>query len=190
VQAFVEEAGIPAINEMRYAGYHLIAALGDDGSLVSASELTKAKNHANRACYEAGEAGILCALDVISIFKYDYRSISVSPVVPTYSQILIDADAANARVSAEREHGDDRIVDHDDFIEKFKLLKEHCKTLESAREELNKLERKERREGRRFIIGTAIAVGTLIAAIWAIIPHKEASKAPSYPPAPSLPSTH
>lgn len=164
VQAFVEEAGIPAINEMRYAGYHLLGALGDGGHIENVQELAKARNHAMRASYEAGEAGILCALDLISAFKTDYQNIEVAPVIPHYTQVLRDAQAAQQRVIAERDHGDDRDIDYAEFIATFQTLKGHCGTLDVAREELNKTVKRERREARRFIINALLAVAAVIAA--------------------------
>src|SRR4051794_14231721 len=94
VQSFIQEAGIPAINEMRYAGHHLLLSLDDSGSVASHADLMKAINHANRACYEAGEAGILCALDKISTFKSEYRNITVTDIVGEYTAILRIAEDA------------------------------------------------------------------------------------------------
>ncbi len=169
VQGFVEELGIPAVNEMRYAGYHLLAALTDDGSLASPDELTKAINHANRACYEASEAGILYALDQISIFKDDYSTVVIGETVPAYHAILRDADTALAKVTQERSYGDDRLADHCDLMEKFKLLKAHCETSDLGRDEMNKRVRKDSQDGRRFVVGTIIAAGILLAAIFGIL---------------------
>lgn len=46
VQAFVEEAGIPAINELRYAGYHLLNAISPlDADSSTSDELMRAVNH-------------------------------------------------------------------------------------------------------------------------------------------------
>src|SRR4051812_29661413 len=51
VQSFAAEAGIPAMNELRYAGHHLIVSVDDDGRVVDPDQLARATNHAKRACY-------------------------------------------------------------------------------------------------------------------------------------------
>jgi hypothetical protein len=164
VQSFIEEAGIPAINEMRYAGHHLLLALDDDGTISGGADIVKATNHAHRACYEAGEAGILCALDKISNFKSDYRTVTVSVVVSNYTEILRKAEEAKARIVAERDQAEDRNSDYEDFRSIFLELKEHCNNLDIARDELNKSVKKETKDARRFVIGVFIAIASLIVA--------------------------
>ena len=165
VQSFTEAAGIPAINELRYAGFHLLGALNDVGAVIDEAELTRAINHAHRACYEAAEAGILFALDAISRFKTDYEFISVSSVVPDYADILSQAEDAKDGLAEPRELGSERTADHARLMAVFTELRRHSRRLEASRVELNKLREKERREGRRFVIGTIIALLTLVAAI-------------------------
>jgi hypothetical protein len=181
VQNFVDEAGIPAMNELRYAGFHLLAAIGDDGSLVSKAELVRAYNHAQRASYEAGEAGVLCALDRIKKFKDDYETVPVTPVIPGWIDILRCAQEAIDRVSAARAKDEDaRTLDFDVLGAQFRELRDHCNTLVLAREELNKLlaeqakkldqaDRDERREARRFVTNLVIAVIAVIIGIVSVV---------------------
>jgi hypothetical protein len=170
VQSFSAQAGIPAMNELRYAGHHLLEALADDGSLQSGDQLGRAINHAKRACYEAGEAGILIALDEIDKFKSDFKDIAVTSVVKDYLEILKAADVAKDRVVAQRDHAGDGQLDHDDFIKHFQTLKSHCRTLEHARSELNKIAANERKIVRRWIAGIVIAVlGILVAAVLKLV---------------------
>lgn len=163
VQAFVDEAGIPAINEMRYAGHHLMSALGNDGSLENPDNLTKAHNHVQRACYEACEAGILFALDRIRIFKDQYQTIVVTDVLSGYPEILKTSQDALKRVSVARAAGRNRNSDHSELIDLFRKLAGHCRDLDLARPELNKVVAKERRDTRRFIIATTLSILAIVA---------------------------
>lgn len=165
VQAFVSEAGIPAMNELRYAGYHLLGAINDHGSLVDKAELISAINHAKRACYEAGEAGILIALDQINAFKNDYKNVVVTTVVKNYNDIKLDAARAQQRIKSERDHASPDGTDYDDYVTHFKLLRDHCLALDMARDELNKLVRNEAKVARRWLIALLATILFGVAAI-------------------------
>ena len=52
-------------------------ALNDDGKIVDEEQLRRAKNHCERAMYEAAEAGIISALDSTRAFRQDYKNIVV-----------------------------------------------------------------------------------------------------------------
>lgn len=57
VGEFRSEVPIPAHNELRYAGHHLLQSLDNDGTVADEDQLRKARNHCERAMYEAAEAG-------------------------------------------------------------------------------------------------------------------------------------
>lgn len=158
VQSFASEAGIPAMNELRYAGHHLIVSVDDDGRVTDHDQLARATNHAKRACYEAGEAGVLIALDRINTFKNDYKTVSVSGVIKNYVDVLQAAEAAKQRVVLGRDHTADGADDHIAYMEHFRALVPHCHSLDIAREELNKLIIEQGRTTRRWVIGIGIAV--------------------------------
>ena len=165
----MEEAGIPAMNELRYAGYHLLHALTDDSEPVS-EQMTKAINHCKRAAYEAAEAGQLSCLKKVSIFKNDYKSVVVSEVVPDWSQILADCDKFKSGISGARSQGDEKINYFRIHMNAFGTLKEICVRLDHAREDLNKKMQNSISSQRRFVVTTsltilAIAVAILIAII-------------------------
>ena len=75
------EVAIPATNELRYAGHHLLQSINEDGMVHDEEYLRKAKSHCERAMYEAAEAGIMSALEQINDFRKDYKDIVVSEVV-------------------------------------------------------------------------------------------------------------
>ena len=162
VQNFIDEAGIPAINELRYAGYHLNLALDESGNLDPV-ELQRAINHCKRACYEAGEAGIITALQFIKQFKDDYRKIVISSVVKNWIEILEDCDKANESLAYSRQNGEDRSIDHSTYLSHFNILAAHCKRLNIYREELNKQIISDRRDTQRtIIIGAGGIIATLL----------------------------
>ncbi len=138
VTSFVDEAGIPALNELRNAGHHLLRALDDDGKVIEMDDLLAARNHARRASYEACEAGNLFALGIIAKFKEDYATIPVDGTVPDYTGLLKKAKTAQKSVEQGRQNGFDRADDHTIRIAAFRELRECAETLELAREEMNK----------------------------------------------------
>lgn len=166
VQAFVDEAGIPAVNELRYAGYHLLNSLVPLNDKTSAQdELTRAINHCKRATYEASEMGILTAFDKVSMFKSDYSQVVVSQVVPDWQQILTKCDLCRDEITSARQTGDDRSIDHGRFRDSFIELVGICRRLDHARDDLNNLIEVKRTEARRFSVNFVLAIVALVVAI-------------------------
>lgn len=164
VQTFLEEAGIPAINELRYAGYHLLYALSDDSEPPD-DQMIKAINHCKRASYEAAEAGIVTCLDQINRFKGDFSAVSITDVVGSWIEILTECDQCKERLTLSREKGDDRAADYSEHMEAFRKLTKHCSLLEQSRSELNKKIETSREEQRRFVIIVGLTVlGILVTA--------------------------
>jgi superfamily II DNA or RNA helicase len=170
VQAFSEEAGIPAMNELRYAGYHLLQALTDD-SESSAEQMTKAINHCKRAAYEASEAGIITCLERINVFKQDYKAIIISETVQDWQKISLFCESSNVSIYSSRLKGKDQSTEYSVYIEKFRKLKEYCMRLDYAREELNKKIDKARTDQRQFLITIGLTIlGIIIAVFFGIFP--------------------
>ena len=93
VAEFRAEIVIPAYNELRYAGHHLLQAIDDSGSISSNEQLRRAVSHCERAMYEAAEAGIISMLDSIDQFRKDYENIVVKDVVDDYPSIVVPASS-------------------------------------------------------------------------------------------------
>jgi hypothetical protein len=98
----VDEAGIPAVNELRNAGKHLVDALADDGSVAHKEHIRLGVAHCRRACFEAYEAGIMFALEGIHKFKEDYATVTVGDVIPEYTDVLRKAHEAQRSIEAGR----------------------------------------------------------------------------------------
>jgi len=170
VASFRDDVSIPANNELRYAGYHLMCALDDKGGIKDKDQLSRAISHCQRAMYEAADAGILSALDMIEIFKKEYHLVCISDVVKNYELIIKDARKAQKMLETTRKHNSSGALISNDYKNTFEKLRDHCETLEDAREELNKKIRKENQEWRRFIITISFtALGVLFAALGVLL---------------------
>lgn len=171
VQSFVNEAGIPAINELRNAGHHFLKAIGDDGSVSAQSQLDSAINHVRRACYEATEAGIVFAVAIVKKFKEDFALVELTGIVPRYVEKLRECNAALRLVDNGRQDGFDRDQDHGTRIDAFRKIRDFVEELELARPEAIKKLNEGRRVARRWTIQIAIALLAIISAasfaIWA-----------------------
>jgi hypothetical protein len=165
VQSFTAGTGTAVIDEMRSAGHHLLYALADDGTLVSHNSLETAIDHANTASYEAGAIGIRCALERITQFKNDYRTIVISEVILNYGEILNDVEDAREHLKALKSK-----TIHSGIIDSFARLQVHCKVITTARDELDNLIKRDRVEAKRFIVNTLVATGILLAAVLFGIP--------------------
>lgn len=165
VQAFRNEAGIPAMNELRNAGHHFLNSLDDSGQVAHAAELTSAVNHARRACYEASEAGMMYALGIIKKFKDDYETVTIPAVLPDYTKKARLAAVGKRLVEKGRQAGFDRCADHGERMDTFRRLRDCCEDMDAARPELNKLLAKERRNYRLLILGLAFALVAIVVTI-------------------------
>ncbi len=165
VQAFLEEAGIPAMNELRYAGYHLLHALTDKSEPASA-QIIKAVNHCKRAAYEAAEAGILTCLQKVSQFKEDYKGVVITTCIPNWPDMLVKCDEIKDAIANSRKKGDDRGEDHKNQMAAFDTLKGFCKTIDHSREELNKTIKGDIKAQRQFVLVTLLAVLAIVVSIW------------------------
>ncbi|MDA3898214.1 MAG: hypothetical protein PF482_18925 [Desulfobacteraceae bacterium] len=80
IEDFGGELVVPAVNQLRYTGNHLVRYL----SSLDGDELRDAGKHAKRATYDAYEAAIVYHLLEYKKFCDDYRRIQISEVIPDY----------------------------------------------------------------------------------------------------------
>ena len=165
VQDFRRRAGIPAINELRYAGYHLVSALSENDEQDKESHLVSAINHCRRASYEAAEAGVMTALDRIMIFKEDYRLVTITDCIPDWIEILDRCDQYKNALARSRNKGDDRSEDYENHMDAFDYLVTICRRLDVAREEMNKKIIFQTTETRRFLLKAVLAVVAIVVSL-------------------------
>ena len=144
VANYINEVAIPANNQLRYAGHHLLLALGDDGALCNEDQLRRAIYHCQRAKFEAAESGIVSALDNIELFRYEYRRTVVTDIVPNYIEIKRIARDAGQLLEQSREPKD-KADFHSALMKMFETVSEAADILDNSREDVNKKVRTERR---------------------------------------------
>lgn len=130
-----------AINELRYAGNHILRSLTATNETTRVEELDRAFAHCQRALYEAYDSALFYQLRRFQKFRDDYRRTSISDVVPNYIQLSKEMMRGKALLERAREESSNR----EDYYEEAKgiyaSMAEVADTLDSARDELNKTAR-------------------------------------------------
>lgn len=155
------------VNQLRYAGRHILDTISGNITDPVDEELTRAKRHCERAIYDAKDTGIVFYLTKIQQFKDDYRGIEITPTVPNYLEIISDARAAKQFVDQARSESDGRHSFYPEVREHLDKIEGAWTTLENAREELNIKLRNHNRNVILGYIGVIIAIAGLIIAILA-----------------------
>ncbi|MDF1615250.1 hypothetical protein [Desulfurivibrio dismutans] len=158
VEDFGGELVVPAANQLRYTGNHLIRYLADPDCAAAEEELSDAIKHCKRATYDAYEAAILYQLMEFQKFKDDYRNTIVTDVIPSYSDIL--AQVAEARDFARKNNqSKTRGESYQAGREHLEVITRNVSKLNAAREELNKKIKKDRLH---FFVGAIGALSGLV----------------------------
>jgi DNA repair exonuclease SbcCD ATPase subunit len=132
------EVCVPVINELRYAGYHLLSALSAATEDETAQELDKCKRHCERGYYDAIEAEVLVYLEYFKVFQEDYRLIPIEIPGLDYLGVCGRARETQDAISEARKDNESR----GDFYGRLDGLcddlNKNVRRLEDARLELNK----------------------------------------------------
>lgn len=124
VEGLTEQLAIPAINELRYAGRHLLTAglLRENGGdeTEARQNLQSALNHCKRAVFDSADAGLNFIISEANAFKKDYRKVQIAAVLPDYIDILTRLDEANTLIQKFAEH--DERAQH--YVEARRFLRE------------------------------------------------------------------
>lgn len=166
VEEFRDEAAIPALNELRYAGYHLSVYLGQvaAGETPDIEELRSAERHCMRAAYEAGEAGLLAGLSAVSQFRTEFQDVAITDVLKDWIEIQEFCHRLQDEVlGRNRENGDDRLQDSTLYTDAFVRLVEICRRLDLARDELNKKIAQMGEQTRRFLVTIVVGILAILA---------------------------
>jgi hypothetical protein len=170
VAQFRSAVAVPANNELRYAGHHLLQALDGQEKISKPDGLRKAKNHCERAMYDAAEAGILYVIDEIGRFQDDYKDVVVSRVVKDYPNVRALAIRAQATLAQGRGNRASAQQQTTEYMELFRQLRDAVRVLDGSRDDLNAMidedRAKEQTESRRFLLQfVARVAGGLVGAI-------------------------
>jgi hypothetical protein len=161
------ELVFPAVNELRYAGHHLLNALAaTDNPAKHDSELRKAEGHCQRAMYEASESGLTYFLGLLHAFADDFRKVVITQVVPDYLEILALARETRSMLVEGRLERSSAETHASQYMEMFTKLESKIDILEVGRSELNKIREDQQKGTRRFLLTTGlVAIGVIFSGI-------------------------
>ena len=172
VAQFRSAVAVPAINELRYAGHHLLLSLDGTAPVLKPDDIRKATNHCERAMYDAAEAGIIFAIEEIACFQIDYKNVVVSRVVTDYPEIRGLAIRAQETLAQGRDARESAQTQASEYMDLFRSLRDAVHRLNGARDDLNAMLKKDAEDDRRFLLKFVIGVlGVLITAsalVWRI----------------------
>lgn len=155
------EVVIPAHNELRNAGYHLLNSIDTSGCIKGDHEIPLAIDHCKRAEYDAAEAGIIFCLDALKKILVEFRDIVVSEVITDIAEIR--KDMKTARDSLDNGRTAEEISA---FVCSFRKVRAALEKVEHHYDDLVAKSRKHRQATRRFIILAIIGIAVpLVAAI-------------------------
>ena len=127
-----------AVNELRYAGKHILDGLLAEDENERDEQFQRAHRHCERAVYEAYDSAIFYYFDQFGRFKDDYRMIVVSEVIADFVSIeKLMQDARNFLETARR-NSNARGDYYKQATEWYERVSEAGKRLDAGREELNK----------------------------------------------------
>ncbi|MHA5986296.1 hypothetical protein ACVSMR_05660 [Pseudomonas aeruginosa] len=168
VENLSQELSIPAVNELRYAGYHMVQYLSGDGE--PEVELKKAQNHCKRAIYDAVEAGITHQLEMIRIFQQDFKVLILSDFIPNYPALQKQIREARDLILAPKNAHKDRAAYYEQCVTHLENLRAGLDKLDEHREELLKrLKQRNRSSIANWSMLAATLVATVIGAIFAAL---------------------
>ena len=148
VELLRSDVQMPAINELRYAGHHILKAIDEDGN-VSDDDIASAKSHCHRAMYEATEAGIMFCLDEIRAFEEVYDDLVIGNVIDNYHELLARAQEAKDLVVVGRADRESVVLHVEQYMEKFSSVREVLNVLKVSRNDLNAMRAQAEEAGRR-----------------------------------------
>ncbi|MBN1290499.1 MAG: hypothetical protein JXB48_01570 [Candidatus Latescibacteria bacterium] len=134
IEQLDSEIVIPAINQLRYVGWHILESLFSDESYED--NIKEAEIHASRAAYDAIEAGTLELLLEFAQFKNDFRFITIGDVIPDYLEICEKID--NTRDILSNLNNRQQCNMHEELQTHFEELLNISRRFAVAREELTK----------------------------------------------------
>ncbi|WP_092032173.1 hypothetical protein [Marinobacter sp. DSM 26671] len=148
---------IPTINELRYAGFHLINALETTDLHAQLQEFNKGVRHCRRASYDAIELGLINELEQVIDFERDYSLVPVTNALPDYVELMERVEGIKEKLG-QNEKAPDREAYYEDAESHLKELKQINRKLKVARTELNKHLAGERTKTRRWKAAFSVAL--------------------------------
>ena len=150
------------VNQLRYAGFHIVCAIKSTGEEEQEEEWKRARRHCQRAIYDASEMALVYCIAEINGFQQDYKKVDIAPTVNNYLEIIAQVRKAQSLIeSTDHESREEKFDECDNM---FNALRPHVDRLNDARPELNKRMNIQRRNVQLTVSGLLIAaIGILVA---------------------------
>lgn len=132
VEKLSRELPFPAVNELRYAGRHLIDYLATG----SKEQLVQAENHCKRAIYDAVEAGVTFQLLQIQAFNDDFRMLILKDHITAYPELRIEINRAKALITESKPEDQSKMEYYEECSRHLERLTEIHELLEAHRDDL------------------------------------------------------
>ena len=159
---------IPAINELRCAGHHMIRACLADDEQVALKEIRIGQEHAERAIHDTYDGIAIYYIEQSNQFLDEFKNIPISQVYPGFLENRRKFEDTK-RALSRTPRTPKTETDISTKAKHIDALQEVYDNFENAREELNKLKRKDRIEARKFIITFIMSsLGLLVAILGAV----------------------
>jgi hypothetical protein len=149
------------INELRYATRHFIRAIEADDAAECRTQYDAAIRHCTCASYDTAEAVLLFRALRFKLFREDFKDFPIETPVLDYKAALVayrGAQDALSRNPEDRHHRKTHVQAAVASLDVFD------KSLDDARDELNKAVAKDRRTRNQWLLGFAALVVAAIAA--------------------------
>jgi hypothetical protein len=160
VEQLDQEIVIPAINQLRYVGQHVLESLMSNDQEERRKHIEEAEIHASRAAYDALEAGTLDLLLEFEQFRTDFRMITVGDVIPDFLDLC--QTVAKTRDVLSNLDNRNHCNMHAELQSHFEKLLEINQRLTVAREELTK-------KLKNWRLGVAVGLAGVIVGLLGII---------------------
>jgi hypothetical protein len=128
---------IPSINELRYAGRHVLDSLISQEPKIIDDNVFEAKDHCRRAIFDTMEIGICYYLHEIEMFENDYKYISISDVIPDFVALRQEIRGIQKFI-ANTSRRDQLADNYENAQRHFERLQIIMETFEASRPELQK----------------------------------------------------
>lgn len=132
---------IPAINELRYSGQHIVRVFNSTDIDEALQSIEEASRHARRSIYDTFDALLIFYIEKCKMFKDDYKNVAITSVNNNYLAESKELKAIIEQIAAEdRTHKENYFKIKEEQVKKVKQIYENW---ENSREELNKESKKE-----------------------------------------------
>lgn len=162
IEEIGEGAFVPAINELRNAGEHILNASTASSSDRALAEIAKAEGHCWRAISDCTDTAVMWSLKRLRKFQDDYRLLPVAEYVPAYGEILGLAQKIQAALA---DHQSKDIRQHYQELERLlPQLVTRIREIEGTRSVLNEKLKAQQRKSKRWLVALALGISSSVAA--------------------------